>query len=678
MKRKPAVKRSPKKNMNQVAFTRFMFIIALLVLWFGGIGARLVYLQVSEHDWLRDRALRQRTDVKKTRMLRGSILDRNERALAMSVKAKTLYADGTEIEDPKAAAKEIAKVLEIKAAPIEEMLTEAKQLERKFVPIVKDLEEDEVQRINRLLEQSGIKKSDTPKFVGLHWREGQKRSYPQSSLAAHVVGFSNSDGVGQAGIEQSQNEALYGAVIKKVQERDRLGRIYDETVSEQEAPNDLVLTIDSSIQYKTEAALEKAVTASAAKSGMAVVIDHKTGEILAMANYPTFDPNDLKGISETNLRNNAIQSFYSPGSIFKLVTYSSALDRGLIAADAEINTGDGTIEVAKHKFSDSKVLGSISYLKAMAVSSNVSAVKTGMRVGKEGFYETVRNFGFGKPTGIDLPAETGGMLRAPEKWFGDSLASMSIGYEIGVSPLQMTTAFATIANNGIRVQPHIIKETRRSDETVISAVKAESKRVVSEEAASGLRRMLREVVVAGTGKKARSEAYSTAGKTGTAWKYDPAIKRVSSAKYVSSFMGFAPADKPRITIGVMIDEPRNGGRNGGDVAAPVFLEIVDTVLPAMNIAPDAPGLVVDDIEELIAESVGNGETDETQASLMTDDREVVATKPKPDMPATEPKKEKPQEPKTKPDAVSAAKPKSADEKKKGKEIEKREKPKNKT
>lgn len=666
--------------MSQVAFTRFMFIVALLVLWFGGIGARLVYLQVQEHDWLRERALRQRIDVKKTRMLRGSILDRNERALAMSVKAKTLYADGTEIADPKAAAKEIAKVLEIKAAPIEELLSDAKEMERKFVPIAKDLDEDAVQRINRLLEQQGIKKPDMPKFEGLHWREGQKRSYPQATLAAHVVGFSNNDGVGQAGIEQSQNESLYGAVIKKVQERDRLGRVYDERVSEQEEPNDIILTISSSIQYKVEAALEKAVTSSGAKSGMAVVLDHKTGEVLAMANYPTFDPNDLKGISEGNLRNNAVQSFYSPGSVFKLITYSSAIERGLINPDAEIDTGNGTIEVAKHRFSDHGTVGRITYAKALAISSNVSAVKTGMRVGKEGFYETVKKFGFGTPTGIDLPAETGGMLRPPEKWFGDSLASMSIGYEIGVSPLQMTTAFATIANNGVRVQPHIIKEKRRSDETVISVTKPENTRVISDDAAAGIRQMLRQVVLAGTGKKARSEAYSTAGKTGTAWKYDPAIKRVSSSKYVSSFMGFAPADKPRITIGIVIDEPRIGGRNGGDVAAPAFLEIVDSVLPEMNVTPDTPGIILDHGEELIAESVGNGETD-GQTSLIADAREAEKPRSEVEKPKTENlerPKEKTPAPTKRPEVVSAAKPKAADDKKKIKDSEKREKPKNKT
>lgn len=603
------VRRTRKKqNLRQVAFTRFMFIVAILVVWFGGISARLVHLQVNEHSWLRDRAIKQRVDIKKTRMPRGTIYDRNGRALAMSIKTRTLFADATKIENVSEAAKSIAKAINVKASPIETQLKEAKDAERKFVPLAKNLNDDDVQRINRILEDPSIKKADLPRFEGLYWREDQTRSYPQGTIAAHVVGFSNAEGVGQAGIEQSQNDILYGAVIKKVQERDRLGRIYDERVSEQEEPGNVVLTISSSIQYKAEEALKRAVSASGAKSGMAVVLDHATGEILAMANHPTFDPNDLKGINAENLRNNSVQSFYSPGSVFKLVTYGAALDRGLIMPEAEIDTGNGTIEVARHRFKDSKALGRINFIKAMAVSSNVCAIKTGLRVGRENYYDTVRKFGFGQPTGVELPAETGGMLRPPERWFGDSLASMSIGYEIGVSPLQMATAFATIANNGVRVSPRIIKEIKRSDDTVISVTKPEKTRVISDEAAAGLRRMLRQVVVSGTGKKAQVAGYTTAGKTGTAWKYDPAIKRVSSSKYVSSFIGYAPADNPRITIAVMIDEPRIGGRNGGDVAAPVFQEIAENVLPELKVAPDSDGMIAAFDGEEIDESVGNGES----------------------------------------------------------------------
>ena len=589
-----------------------MIIVAILVLWIGGVGARLVYLQIEMHDELRAKAVSQRRDIKKTQQLRGTIYDRNERALAISVRVKTLFADATKLEDVDATAKKLAKALGLDEKKLRKQLKEAVSLDRKFVPIAKGLDDVEAAEINSLLETDGLKKADLPRFPGLHWRDDQKRSYPNGELAAHVVGFSNAEGVGQAGIEQSQNEGLYGAVIKKTQERDRLGRVYDEVVAEQEAPNDVLLTIDSAIQYTAEEALAKAVRASNAKAGMAIVIDNQTGEVLAMANYPTFDPNKLGGITADNLTNRSVQSMYSPGSVFKLITYGAALEKGLIKPEARLNTGNGTVQVAHRTFRDSRALGDINYIKAMAVSSNVGAIRTAMRVGREDFHAAMLNFGFGSKTGIELPAETAGVVRPTDRWFGDSLASMAIGYEIGVSALQMATAFATIANDGVRIQPHIIKEIRQSDETPVSAARPEKHRVVSVETARDLRTMLREVVISGTGKQAQVNGYEVAGKTGTAWKFDEKLKRVNAAKYISSFIGFAPANDPEVTIAVVIDEPKTGGRGGGAVAAPVFREIAEQVLPNMGIRPGQT-LPVDQLYagplamDEVPESVGNGE-----------------------------------------------------------------------
>lgn len=563
-----------------------MLIIAVFVLWIGGISVRLVHLQVKESDWLRERARNIRTDEKIKKLPRGTIYDRNGRTLAISVSLKTLFADATEIPDVKAAAKSIAKVLNQNEAKLAQLLDEAKSSERRFVPIAKGLDTEAAERVNRLLETPKLVKADAPKFEGLHWREDHRRSYPYETLAAHVIGFSNAEGNGQAGIEQSMNDELYGAVIKKVQERDRLGRVYDERVTEKEPPKDISLTISVPIQFAVDQALERRVKESGSKSGMAIVIDNKTGEILALSNYPTYDPNNLKEIRSYNLANGAIQSIYSPGSVFKLVTYSSALEKKLITPEGEIDSGNGTIEIANHKFTDSHAIGRVTYKKALAHSSNVCAIKTSMRVGKESFYDYVQKFGFGKPTGIELPAETGGIVRALDRWNGDSLASMSIGYEIGVSALQMATAFATIANDGVRIQPHIVKEIRQSDETTIPLPVPERTQVVSTETARNLRTMLREVVLAGTGKRAQLDGYSSAGKTGTAWKFDPAIKGINRSKYVSSFIGYAPADNPAITIAVVMDEPKLGGRDGGGAAAPAFRDIAETILPELNIPRD--------------------------------------------------------------------------------------------
>ena len=584
-----------------------MLIVACLVLWIGGIGVRLVHLQVTRHEWLKDRASAQRQNIKRSKLPRGSILDRNNRVLALSVYVKTLFADPAMIDDVESTAAKLSEVLGLDRQELFERLSEGKSLERRYVPIARGFDEEKVQEINRRLEDPSVRKADFPKYPGLYWRDDQRRSYPNGGLAAHIVGFSNAEGVGQAGIEQSRNEVLYGAIVKKVQERDRLGRVYDETVSEKEPPKDVVLTIQNSIQYKTEIALKRAAAASGAKAASAIVIANKTGEILALANYPTYNPNEVDKITSENLSNRAIQGIYSPGSVFKLVTYASALETGKITPDGLIDPGSGSIEVGGHRFTDSHSLGSVTFAKALAVSSNVCAIKTGMMAGRQGFFETVENFGFGRRTGIELPAEAKGIVRRPEKWYGDSMASMSIGYEIGVSLLQMATAFATIANDGVRIQPHIIKEIRNSDQTIFSAAKPEQTRVVSEKTARDLREMLREVVLTGTGKMARLNNYSSAGKTGTAWKFDEKLKRVTSSKYVSSFIGFAPVESPEITIAVAIDEPRIGGRNGGQVAAPVFREIAEQVLPELKVPSDIVSSEPVIVDEILDESIGNGE-----------------------------------------------------------------------
>lgn len=589
-----------KKNPAQTVFTRFMLIVAFFILWIGAIGVRLVHLQINQSEWLRDQAQDQRRDLLKSRMLRGTIYDRNERALAMSVKVKSLYADPREIVDINQTANRLATILKLKQNEIAQNLQSAKDENKRFVWLARRLDEDTAVKLNIALETPEIKKFDLPKFNGLHWREEQKRSYPYKNLAAQVVGFSNADDVGQAGIEHSQEEILRGAVVKKWQDRDRLGRVYDEEdVEQREPPKDIILTINNSIQYKVEEALEKGVKASNAKSGMAVVADPKTGEILAMANYPTFDPNRYTEFDKENYQNKTIQSLYSPGSVFKLVTYSSAINEGLINPNGMIDCRNGFIEVAGHRFNDPHATKVMSYGEALAVSSNVAAIKTALGLGKEKFYGYAQKFGFGQPIGIELPAEARGQFRSPEKWNGDSLASMSIGYEVGVTALQMVTAYSTIANDGVRVKPHVIKEIRGADGKPFAVTDPEKTPVVSAGTARGLRGMLREVVLKGTAKRAQLNGYTSAGKTGTAWKFNAKLKRVDAGKYISSFIGMAPAENPSVVILVVMDEPSGGARDGGQVSAPVFREIAEAILPEMNIVPD--GQIVK--QELTAEAI---------------------------------------------------------------------------
>ena len=604
---RPKSKRKP-EDLRRVLFTRFMMIVAAFLLWIGGISVRLVHLQVSQHAYLKDKALSQRLNIKKTKLMRGTIYDRNGSYLAISVPVHTLYADPAEIDDVSTAARLIAKAAGLNTQQLASQLAQAKADGKRYVALSRRMDEDSFKRVNKALFEPDLKKSDEPKFAGLHWEEDQKRSYPYRSLASQTIGFANGDDVGQAGIEQSRNDMLEGDLVKSIQERDRLGRVYDETVTERQSPDDIVLTIDKSIQLITEQALAEGVANAQARAGMAIVLDPATGEILAIANAPSFDPENMKdGIA--NAANNAIQSVYSPGSVFKLVTYSSALEKNLFKPTDMVDAGDGSIEVAGHKFSDHHA-GVMSYAEALAHSSNVCAIKTGMRVGKADFYAMVKKMGFGSRTGVELPAETAGIVRNPDKWNGDSLASMSIGYEIGVTPLQLAAAFATIANNGIRNQPHIIKEIRDANGNTISITEPNQTQVVSPETARDMRTMLRQVVLTGTGRRAQLDGYTSAGKTGTAWKFDPKTKRVERSKYMSTFIGFAPANDPKYLVAVVMDEPKTGARDGGMVSAPVFKAIEQQLLenanvphdlatgsgPVANTEPDVPEVIGDEPE----------------------------------------------------------------------------------
>lgn len=321
----------------------------------------------------------------------------------MSLKVKSLYADPQEIEDVEATAREVAKVLKAKPGELAAKIKDAREGNKRFVVLAPRLDEETVQKINAALENKDLKKADLPRFAGLHWREEQKRSYPYGALAAQVIGFANADDIGSAGIEQSQELALRGAVIRGWQDRDRLGRVYDESEEEErEPPKDVVLTISHSIQYKTEQALAQGVKNANAKSGMAIVMVPETGEILAMANYPTFDPNRYNEFAPEYFTNRAIHDVYSPGSVFKLITYGSAINEGVINPNGEIDCTQGFIEVAGHRFNDPHATKWMGYNEAMAVSSNVAAIKTALSTGRENFYTYAQKFGFGQPTGIEL------------------------------------------------------------------------------------------------------------------------------------------------------------------------------------------------------------------------------------------------------------------------------------
>lgn len=617
--------KSVKKNTMQTVFTRFMFVVAILILWIGAIGVRLVHLQINESEWLRDKAQSQRRDLLNSKMLRGTIYDRANRTLAMSVKVKSLYANPLEIEDLQETAGEVAKILKADKKEILEILQDGKEKNKQFVWLERKVEQEKFEEINEKLNTEKLKKYDLPRYQGLHWKEEQKRSYPYKSLAAQVIGFSNSDDFGQAGIEMSHEEILRGEIVKKWQDRDRLGRVYDESEVTREPPKDIVLTLSSAIQYKTETALERGAKASNATSGMAIVLVPRTGEILAMANYPSFDLNEFGKAEPEILKNKAIQDLYSPGSVFKLITYGAALEENLIAPQKMIDCGNGVINIAGHVFRDSHQINEVTYTKAFAHSSNVGAIKTGMLVGRDIFYDYSRKFGFGQTTGIELPAEAGGIFAQPESWHKDSLASKSIGYEMGVTALQVATAYATVANNGVKIQPHIIKEIKNADGKTSSQPNVEKTRVLSPKTAYELRKMLRQVVLDGTARRATLNGYTSAGKTGTAWKYDQKLKKVNREKYISSFVGFAPADDPAVVIAVVMNEPKGGRRDGGFVSAPVFREIAEQILPELGVQPQE----ISNEEINLANDINEEVPDENVVAEDNDSAEENSEEPKP-------------------------------------------------
>ncbi|HYY59612.1 MAG TPA: penicillin-binding protein, partial [Pyrinomonadaceae bacterium] len=428
---------------------------------------------------------------------------------------------------------------------------------------------------------------------GVYSLKEPKRRYPNGSLAAHVLGFVGLDEVGLAGVEQAYDERVRGEAGSVFVETDARRRPYSSFETGARPGQSLVLTIDQVIQYRTEQALFGAVERAHAKSGTAIVLDPHTGDILALANAPTFDPNDALSSSAEERANQALQNIYEPGSTFKIVAYSAAIEKGLVKPDDRIDCQMGSITVAGRVIHDHHAFGSLTISEALAKSSNVAAIKLGLRLGDDAMYEQMKRFGFGSRTGVELAGETNGLVRAVARWQPSSIGSIAIGQEVGVTPLQMAAAFGAIANDGLRVAPHLVREIRADDGSVLFQANPEQHRVVSQETARTLRGMLEGVTVSGTAKQAQLNGYTAAGKTGTAQKIDPATRAYSKTKFIGSFVGFAPVENPAVVIIVVMDEPQ-GAYHGGDVAAPVFREIAEQVLPALQVAPDtdlrtAPG-----------------------------------------------------------------------------------------
>jgi len=400
-----------------------------------------------------------------------------------------------------------------------------------------------------------------------------------------VLGFVGTDEIGLGGVEQSYNEKIRGEAGKVYLEVDRDRRAFESYEVQPHPGQTVVLTIDQLIQYRTEQALQAGVERSHAKSGTAIVMDPRTGEILALANSPTFNPNEAGKVSPEEKTNGAVQSIYEPGSTFKIVAFSAAIEKGLVKPDDKIDCQMGSITVAGRVIHDHKPFGVLTVADALAQSSDVAAIKLGLLAGNDSMYDYMKRLGFGSRTGIDLAAESPGILRPVNRWQPSSMGSLAMGQEVGVTPLQMAAAYSALANGGMWIKPHVVRELRMPDGTVVYQAKPETRRALNPETTAAMRGMFEGVTLHGTARKAQLEGYTAAGKTGTAQKVDPKTRAYSATKFIGSFVGFAPVNNPAIVIIVVIDEPQSS-IFGGDVAAPVFREIAEQVLPELNVTPD--------------------------------------------------------------------------------------------
>ncbi|MCA1615981.1 MAG: transpeptidase family protein [Acidobacteria bacterium] len=561
------------KNRPDNSRRRAYTVALTLVLWMFIISGRLVYLQVFQHEWLGERARRQQQAAAETNAPRGMILDRNGLELARSLEVDSFFAEPHDIEDPRDAARRFAPAAGADAVAVEAKLGEAKSKGRKFVWLAREVEHEQAEAVKAL------------KLKGIHSIREPKRYYPNGPLAAHVLGHVGLDDEGLGGVERSFEKSLGGEGGRVTLTRDAKRHAFDSVEVAARTGGSVVLTIDRNIQHMAEQTLAAAVVRERAKSGTAVVLDPRTGEILALANAPTFDPNEAARIPARARVNQALQYVYEPGSTFKIVAYSAALEEGEAQADDSIDCQMGSITLLGRTVRDSHPYGTLTVAEALAKSSNVAAIKLGRKVGDERMYEYIRRFGFGERTGVELAGETRGLLRKVSSWEKTSIMSVAIGQEVGATPVQVAAAFGAVANDGLRVAPHIVKEVLGERGQVVQRTEPQTRQVVRAETARAVRRMLEGVTISGTAKAARLEGYTAAGKTGTAQKVDPQTRAYSKSKYVASFVGFAPVENPAVVIIVVLDEP-SGSYYGGTVAAPVFREIAEQVLPYLDIAPD--------------------------------------------------------------------------------------------
>jgi len=573
---------------------RFVYVAMFFCFWAGAIAVRLTWLQVVQHGTWMERARQQQQRTFEVAPHRGVLYDRNMKALAMTVLVDSIYAVPSELGENRA--DDAALLARIVHADPLDGFTREKEIDARF---------------NASKHFAWVARKVTPEIAarvqqlnlkGIYLQKEFKRFYPNGDLSSHVLGYVGTDDNGLGGLEAKFDDELHGEPGHELTAIDAKRHVLGSDESDPIPGENLELTIDSNIQYMAEQALDKQMAKVKASHGTIVVQDPNTGQILALAVSPRFNPNDALHVDPQDLTDLAVSDVYEPGSTFKLVTYAAAIDAAGVRPTDMVDCQFGAMTMFGRTLHDDKSdrFGVVTVKYALEHSSDVGAAKMALKLGPEKFYKYMRGFGFGDRSGVELPSETRGLLAPPRKWGSTSILSMAIGQEVAVTPVQLVTMVSAIANGGVYVPPHILLQS--SD-----ALKSEQhlgaspfhpadglpatlpdgpRRVISEATAEQMREMMAGVVSEGTGKAAQLNGFSSAGKTGTAQKVDPVTHTYSHTKVVASFAGFAPVNHPAISVTVVIDQPTVGILYGAEVSAPVFREVAQEVLEYLGVAHD--------------------------------------------------------------------------------------------
>ncbi|MES2394346.1 MAG: penicillin-binding transpeptidase domain-containing protein [Acidobacteriota bacterium] len=593
------MKQAPSKGLTApIRRVRFVYVAMFFCFWVTAIGGRLLWLQVVRHHDFMEKAQRQQQRTFEVAPRRGVLYDRNLKPLAMTVLVDSVYAVPSEVGDNRASeAALLAKV--VHTDPLDRFTTEQAILarmtdSRNFAWVARKLDPDTSSRVKEL------------NLKGIYVQQEFKRFYPSGDLAAHVLGYVGTDDNGLGGLEREFDDELHGVPGHVLTAIDAKRHVMGSEENEPNPGENLVLTIDAHIQFMAEKALDAQMAKVKALHGTVVVQDPNTGQILALAVSPRFNPNDSRHVDADSLNNLAVSDVYEPGSTFKLVTYSAAVDGAGVNPGDSVDCQGGALTMYGRTLHDDKSdgrMGVVTVQHALEKSSDVGAAKMALKLGPNKFYQYIKAYGFGDRSGIELPSETRGLLQKPQRWGATSILSIAIGQEVAVTPVQLVTMVSTIANGGTYLPPHVLLKSTdmmkgdpglqpmefHPGATLPSPLPDGAHRVISAESAAKMHTMMAGIVTEGTGRSAALNGYSAAGKTGTANKIDPATHTYSHTKLVASFAGFAPVNHPAISVAVVIDTPTAGSSfYGAAVSAPVFHEVAQEVLEYLGVPHDQP------------------------------------------------------------------------------------------